>query len=223
DVAALEITVGHGRTGGDGHAAADDGVCAEVADGEVGDVHRTAATATVAVVVAEQFADGAIDMFFKRGFDEVLVFGALEIGHAHAELFVGHLADGDGALGETFAVAAVRAGDVIAELQGGADAGRRAFLADGDVGGATVVEIADRLVRAGAELDDHLLHFADHEHVLVNRDRLLGRDGAGLEFGFEAALVAEQVDLATVDLCGLELGPHVAEIRGRLLLLRGFL
>src|SRR5581483_2001640 len=72
-------------------------------------------------------------------------------------------------------------------------------------------------------LDDHLLHFADHEHVLVNRDRLLGRDGAGLEFGFEAALVAEQVDLATVDLCGLELGPHVAEIRGRLLLLRGFL
>src|SRR5581483_2001639 len=27
------------------------------------------------------------------------------------------------------------------------------------------------------------------KHVLVNRDRLLGRDGAGLEFGFEAALV----------------------------------
>ena len=60
------------RAGGDRHAAADDRVGAEVADREVGDVHRAAAAAAIAVVLAEQLADGAVDVFLERGLQEFL-------------------------------------------------------------------------------------------------------------------------------------------------------
>ena len=169
-----QVAVGQGRAGGDRHAAADDGVGAEVADGEVGDVHPAAAAVAVAVVLAEQFADGAIDVVFQRRFDQVFVLGGLAVRHALAELLVGHLADGDGALGEAVAVAAVGAGDVVGQLQRAAGAGGGAFLADRDVRRAAVVEVADRLVGAGAQLDDHLFEFADDQHVFQDRDRLGG-------------------------------------------------
>src|SRR5581483_6640691 len=45
---------------GDGSAAADDGVGAEVSCGRIGDVHRTALTAAVALLFAEQFGKHAV-------------------------------------------------------------------------------------------------------------------------------------------------------------------
>ncbi len=60
DIAAFEIAVGQRRTGGDGHAAADNGVGAEVANAEVRDVHRAASATAVAVILAEQLTNGAI-------------------------------------------------------------------------------------------------------------------------------------------------------------------
>src|SRR5690606_15741383 len=46
--------VGQPGAGGDGHAAGDDAVGAEVAGGDVGDVHRPAAAAAVAGVLGQQ-------------------------------------------------------------------------------------------------------------------------------------------------------------------------
>ena len=69
DIAALQIAIGQSCAGGDGHAAADDGVCAEVSDRKIGNVHRAATTATVAVILAEEFANSAIDVFLHRRLD----------------------------------------------------------------------------------------------------------------------------------------------------------
>ena len=213
-VAALEVAVGQGRAGGDRHAAADDGVGAEMADGEVGDVHRAAAPAAIAVVLAEQLADGAIDMFFQRRFEQVLVLGGRAVRHALAKLLVGHLADGDGALGQALAVAAVGAGDVVGQLQRAAGAGGGAFLADRNVRRAAVIVVADRLVGAGAQLDDHLLQFADDQHVFEDRDGLGGGERLGFQFGREIALVAIGGDLAAIDFKRREFRPRIAQVGG---------
>jgi len=96
-------------------------------------------------------------------------------------LLVAHFADGNRALREAFAVTAMCAGDFVAEMQHAACARRRAFLTDRDVRRAAIIVITDWLVGAGAELDDHLLHFPDGEHVLEDRDRLGCRDRLRLE------------------------------------------
>ena len=148
DVAALEITVGQGGAGGDGHAAADDGVGTQVTDGEVGNVHGAAAPAAIAVVLAEQLADGAIDVLLQCGFEQFVGLRGGALWHALAKLLLGHLADGDGALGQALAMAAVGAGDVVGQLQRAAGPGSGAFLADRDMRRAAVVVVADRLVGA---------------------------------------------------------------------------
>jgi hypothetical protein len=73
DIAALEVTVGQRRARGDRHAAADDRVRAQMADGEIRDVHRTAAAPAITVVLAEEFANRAIDVLLQRGFDQILM------------------------------------------------------------------------------------------------------------------------------------------------------
>ena len=67
-----------------------------------------------------------------------------------------------------------------------AGAGGRSFLADRDVRGAAVVEVADGIVGAGAQLDDHLLEFADDQHVFEDRDRF--RRGESLDFSSDRRL-----------------------------------
>ena len=214
DIAAFEVAVGQRRARGDRHAAADDGVGAEVADGEVSDVHRAAAATAVAVVLAEQLADGAIDVFLQRGFEQVLVLAGRAIRHALAKLLIGHLADGDGALGQAFAVAAVRAGDVVGQLQRAAGAGGGAFLADRHVRRAAVVVVADRLVGARPELDDHLFQLADDQHVFQDRNRLGGRDRLRFKFGREIRRVAIGGNLAAIDFIRRELRPRIAQVGG---------
>ena len=138
-------------------------------------------------------------MFFQRRFDEIFVLVGLAVRHALAELFVGHLADGDGALGKTYAVAARGAGDVVGQFERAARAGGGAFLADRDVRWAAVVEIANRLVGAGTQLDDHLFEFADDKHVFQNRDGLVGGDRFVFEFGLQITGVTVGRDFAAVD------------------------
>ena len=171
-----------------------------------------AAAAAIPVLLAEQFANGAIDVFLHRGFDEVLAPAGRGIRHALAELVVGHLAEGDRALGEALAVAAVCAGDVVGQLQRATRAGGRAFLPDRDVRRAAVVELADRIVGAGAELDDHLFEFTDDQHVLEDCDGFAGDDGPGFQFGFKASLVAIGGDFAAIDFERREFRPRIAQI-----------
>ena len=76
------ITQPNRRAGGNRHAAADNRVRAEMPDGEIGDVHRAAAALAIAVFLAEQFANHAIDVLFKRGFEQFLVLRCFAIRHA---------------------------------------------------------------------------------------------------------------------------------------------
>ena len=57
----------------DRHAAADNRVRAEMPDGEIGDVHRAAATLAIAVFLAEQFSNHPVNMLFQRGFEQFFV------------------------------------------------------------------------------------------------------------------------------------------------------
>ena len=210
-----EVAAGQGRAGGDRHAAADDGVGAEMADGKVGDVHRAAAAATIAFVLAEQLADRPVDMLFERRLDQLLAAVGAAAGHARAKRLFIHRADGDGALGQALAVAAVGAGDVVGDAQRRAGAGGRSFLADRDVRRAAIIVIANGIVSAGTQLDDHLLEFADDQHVFEDRDRFRGGQRIGRELRPKAALIAVSGDLAAIDHERIEPRPHVAQIRAR--------
>ena len=106
----------------------------------------------------------------------------------------------DRPLGEAFAVTAMGAGDFVGDPQHRARARRRGFLADRDVRRAAVVEIADRLVGARTQLDDHLLEFADDHHILEHRNRLSGVDRSGSQLRLEIALVAIGRNFAAIDL-----------------------
>jgi len=69
------------RTRGNRHAAADNRVRPKMPDGEIGDVHRAATALAIAVFLAEQFANHAIDMLFERGFEQFLVFVRFAMRH----------------------------------------------------------------------------------------------------------------------------------------------
>ena len=86
DAVVGEVAARQRRAGGDRHAAADDGVGAEMADGEVGDVHRAAAPATIAVVLAEQLADRAVDVLLERRLEQLLAAVGAAVGNARAQL-----------------------------------------------------------------------------------------------------------------------------------------
>ena len=141
---------------------------------EIGDVHRAAAAPTIAVVLAEEFANRAIDVLFQGGLNQILVAGGLAVGNAPAQLLVRHLADGNRSLGQTFAVAAMGAGDVVHQLQGAARSGGGAFLAHGNVRRAAIIKIANRLISSRTKLDNHLLQLADDEHVFQDGHRFDG-------------------------------------------------
>ena len=96
-----------------------------------------------------------------------------------------------------------------------AGAGGRSFLADRDVRRAAIIVIADGIVSAGTQLDDHLLEFADDQHVFEDRDRLGGGDRLGCELRSQIALIAIRGDLAAIDHKRIEPRPHVAQIRAR--------
>ena len=140
--------------------------------------------------------------------------GGRAIRHSLAELFIGHLADGDGPLGQTLAMSPVSAGDIILQLQRAAGAGRRPFLPHRHVRRATIIIVADRLVGAGPELDDHLFQFPDDQHVFEDRNRLGGRDGLGFQFGREIRRVAVGMNLAAINYIRRELRPRIAQIGG---------
>jgi hypothetical protein len=77
---------------------------------------------------------------------------------------------------------------------------------------AAIIVIADRVVSAGAQLDDHFLEFADDQHVFKDRDRFGGVYRAGLQLALKIALIAVCGDLAAIDHERIEPRPHVAQI-----------
>ena len=177
DLAGAQVAQGHGGAGGDGHAAADDGVGAQLAGREVGDVHAAAASPAVALVLAEELGDGAVDVLLQRRRDQPGAVRGAAARHAGLELLVAHLADGREALGDGVAVAAVGAGDAVRGPQHRGGAHGRALLADRDVRRPAVGVAAERLVAAGAQPDDHLLQLADGQHVVEQVDGRRGRRG----------------------------------------------
>ena len=134
------------------------------------------------------------------------------VGHTLAELLFGHLADGDGAFGEAFAVAAVCAGDVIGQLKRGTCTGGGAFLSHRHVRRAAIIEIANRFVSARTELDDHFFQLADDQHVFQNCDGLGGGDCFCFKFGGEIALVAISGNFATIYFERREFRPRITQI-----------
>ena len=212
DLAVAEVARAHGGAGGDRHAAADDGVGAEVTDAEVGDVHAAAAALAVAVLLAEELGDGAVDMVFEPGLDELLALLARLPGEARAEFRDAHAADGRATLGQRIAVAAVGRGDVVVVAHAGAAADRRGLLADRDVGGPAVVVAGAGGIGARAQLDDHLLEFADRQHVFEKIDGLLRGQIPPGDFGLEILLVGIGGDFAAVDRLRFEHGLKRAEV-----------
>ena len=208
-----KIAAGQGRAGGDRHAAANDRVGAEMADGKIGDVHRAAASATIAVVLAEQLTDCAIGVLLERRLEQFLAAVRPAAGDPRSQLALAHQTQRDRALRQALAMPAVRAGDVVGDAQRRAGARRRSLLADRDMSRAAIVVVADRLVGAGTQLDDHLLEFAYRQHVFEKRYRLLGRQRLGLQLRPHASLVAIRRDPAAIDHKRFELRPHVAQIR----------
>ena len=149
-------------------------------------------------------------MLLQSRLHQVLVLAGRAIRHPLAELFIAHLADGDGALGQALAVAAVSAGNIVGQLQRAAGAGGGAFLAYRHVRRATVVVFANRLVGAGSQHDNHLFHLADDQHVFEDRNRLSGGDRFRLKFGREIRRIAIGVNLAAIDFARRKLRPGIA-------------
>ncbi len=208
----VQVAVGQSRARGDGHPAADDGIGAQVTDREIGDVHRAAAPAAVSVVFAEQLPHCAIKVLFDGGLDQFVALGGVTLGHTPTQLLLAHLADGYRPFGEAFPVAAMGAGDVVGPLQRRARAGRRAFLARGNMGRAAIVEAPKWFVSAGTQLHDHLLEFPDDQHVLQQGHRLGRGEGSRAEFGLQRAWVAIRRNLAAIDFMRHESRARIAQV-----------
>ena len=111
-------------------------------------------------------------------------------------------------------MAAVRAGDIVVQAKRAAGAGGGAFLADRHVRRAAVVVVADRLVGAGPELDDHLFQLADDQHVFEQVERGRRVQTAGAELRAQVACVDKAADRAKRLLERHEIGRCVAPICG---------
>src|SRR5208337_2538372 len=115
----------------------------QVADGEVGDVHAAAAPFAVPGFLPEELGKGAIDVLLESILEEFCVRGGFRVRDALPKLRVIHGPDGLTAPRQAVAVATVRAGDVILQVQGAARSHGSAFLADRYVRRAPVIEILD--------------------------------------------------------------------------------
>jgi len=74
---------------------------------EVGDVHPAAAALAVAVLFAEQFSDGSVNVIFQCGFNKFLAVLRLACRHARQELLRSHCPDRYATLCNTVTVAPV--------------------------------------------------------------------------------------------------------------------
>ena len=191
--------------GCDGHAAADDGVGSQVADREVGDVHAAASSFAVAVFLAEEFGERAVDVVLQSLLEQFRPRCGLRVGDALSELRFIHGPNGAAAARQTVAVAAVRAGDVVLEEQRAACPYGGGFLADRDMSRPPVFEIPDGFVRSGPELHDHFFHLASHEHVFQEIDCRPAGNPPGIEFRPQISPEPVRADLAAIDLERLEI------------------
>ena len=123
-----------------------------------------------------------------------------------------HGPDGLTASRQAVAVSTMRTGDVVSQVQGAARSHGSAFLAYRDVRRPPVIEILDRLVGAGAELHDHLLHLADHQHVFEEIGGRLRFNAARLELASQISLETITLNLAAIDLEGPEIRPQIAQV-----------
>ena len=200
--AVLPVAQTHCRAGGDGHAAAHNGVRAQMADREVRNVHAAAAPPAIAILFAEQLRDGAIDMLFQSLIEKFLVTHGLRVRNALPQLLIRHVAQGAASARQAVAVAAVRAGDVILQDQGAARSHGSAFLPDGDVRGTAIIETRQRLVGAGPHRDDHFLQLADHQHVFQQPDGRGSVDAPRREFALKVSLETKCGNRSAIDLKG---------------------
>ena len=205
----VEVAEPHGRAGGNRGSATDNGVGAEVAHRKISDVHRAAAALAIAVILTEEFANGPVQMFFERIFDELVVLGGLAPRDASFELFNAHAADRHCAFRQRFAVAAVGRSDLILNRQQGAGACCTAFLADGHVGWAPIIVGGEWGVGAGPELDDHFLKLADEQHVFEEVNRLSLGNGFSGQFLLQIAGVLKRRNLPAMNCKRREFRPHV--------------
>ena len=182
-------TGGHGRARGDRDAAADDRVRAEVTHAEVRNVHAAAAAFAVTGFLTEQFGDRAVDVVFHDRIAQFLAGEARIFRAAFAQLGVVHAHDRMETLGDGVAVAAVRGGDLVGDLQRGADARRRGFLTDRQVGRAAVFVVGQLFISAVFQLQDHFFEFTDHQHGFVNFSQFVFLQIPGFEFLLEILVV----------------------------------
>ncbi len=109
-------------------------------------------------------------------------------------------------------MAAVRGGDAVGDAQHGRGADGGAFLADGDVRGAAIGVALQWLVATRTQPDDHLLQFADRQHVV---EQVHGRgaiDVMAAHLVGQIAIVLEAPDLRRCDGKGLELRSVVGAV-----------
>src|SRR5450755_562628 len=133
DASVAEALRGKRRAGRDAYAAADDCICAKIAGGWIGDVHRSAFTAAVAGFLAEEFGEHAV---------------------------------GGRALRQAVPVAAMRAGDVVVDVQRFADADRDGFL-------SAIKMSKSRHQRARVEFVHLLFEVTDAHHLAVGAQPLV--------------------------------------------------
>ena len=99
-------------------------------------------------------------------------------------------------------MAAVRAGDVVLQDQGAARSHGSAFLADGNVRGAAIIETRQGLVGARPHGDDHLFHLADHQHVFQQPHRRPAVEAPRREFTLKVSLVTKGRNRSAIDFKG---------------------
>ncbi len=116
-------------------------------------------------------------------------------------------AQGQTTLGDAIAMPAMRAGDIIQAPNAGASADGGGFLADGKVGGATIVVVGQGRISARPEFDDHLLELANDEHIFQQLPGRRAAQSARLQLTGERALILIAGNHATVDLARGEVGP----------------
>ena len=183
-----------GRTGGDGAAAADDGVVGVHAEGQEEGVHGTAHTMMETGLAGENLSQGAVQHKADGQLLDVVALAELlhgpqglaaqEVLHDVHKLLVAHLLDAAEALGQNLGVASVGSEDIVILIQqiGLTDAG--CFLAQGQVGRAGIGGV-DAVV-AGLSLDQvqHVLELAENGDIAVDADQIrIGEVGALLGDG----------------------------------------